>query len=67
MLTLKDASQVRTMRHVKSYRSCPTSTALPMWGAEMGRLHQELLALRTRELHRRWLAAAWRHRFRCCR
>ncbi len=66
MLTLKTASQVRTMRHVKSYRSCPTSTGLPRWGAELGRMYQEEVARGNRELHRRWLAAGWRHRCRGC-
>ena len=44
MLTIKDSNQVRTMRQVKSYRSCPTSTGLPMWGAELGRMCQEEVA-----------------------
>jgi hypothetical protein len=67
MLTLKGAKQLRTMRQVKSYRSCPTSTGLPMWGAELGRMSQEEVARCNRELRRRWLAAAWRDRSRCCR
>jgi hypothetical protein len=67
MLILKGANQLRTMRQVKSYRSCPTSTGLPMWGAELGRMNQEEVARCNRELRRRWLAAAWRDRSRCCR
>ncbi len=67
MLTLKTSDQLRTMRHVKSYRSCPTSTGLPMWGAELGRIYQEEVARCNRELRRRWLAAGWENRFRCCR
>jgi hypothetical protein len=67
MLILKGANQLRTMRQVKSYRSCPTSTGLPMWGAELGRMSQEEVARCNRELRRRWLAAAWRDRSRCCR
>ncbi len=31
-MTIRDANQVRTMRQVKSYRSCPTSTGLPHVG-----------------------------------
>jgi len=50
---------------VKSYRSCPTSTGLPMWGAEMGRMYQEDVARCNRELRRRWLAASWRNRCGC--
>ena len=67
MLTLKGANQLRTMRQVKSYRSCPTSTGLPMWGAELGRMYQEEVARCNRELLRRWLGAAWQDRSRCCR
>jgi hypothetical protein len=59
MLTLKGVKQLRTMRQVKSYRSCPTATGLPMWGAELGRLGQEEVARGRRERRRRWLAAAW--------
>jgi len=67
MLILKGAKQLRTMRQVKSYRSCPTSTGLPMWGAELGRMYQEEVARCNRELRRRWLATVWRDRSRCCR
>lgn len=52
MLTIKTSEQLRTMRHVKSYRCCPTSTGPPMWAAEWGRLHREELALCIRELRR---------------
>jgi hypothetical protein len=61
MLILKDVKQLRTMRQMKSYRSCPTSTGLPMWGAELGRMRQEEAAWSQRERRRRWLAAAWGH------
>jgi hypothetical protein len=62
MLTLKTAGQLRTMRHIKSYRSCSTSTGLPNWGVELGRRCQEEVARCHRELRRRWLASAWRRR-----
>ncbi len=62
MLTLKNSEQVRSMRHVKSFRSCPTSTGLPRWGAELGRIYQEEVARCNRELRRRWLDSAWRQR-----
>jgi hypothetical protein len=65
MLTLKDAQQLRTMRQVKSYRSCPTSTGRPMWRAELGRRGQEEAVRAQRERRRGWLAAAWgQHRRR---
>jgi len=65
MLNLKTSEQLRTMRRVKSYRSCPTSTGLPMWGSELGRMYQEEVARCNRELRRRWRAAAWRDRSGC--
>jgi len=63
MLILKTSDQLRTMRHVKSYRSCPTFTGSPMWGVDLGRICREELLRWNRELRRRWLAAAWRS---CC-
>jgi hypothetical protein len=67
MLTIKDANQVRTMRQMKSYRSCPTSTGLPQWGAESGRRCQEEVSRCNRELRRQWRVATWRGRAGCCR
>lgn len=52
MLTLRDVNQLRTMRNVKSYRACPTSTGMPMWCQELGRLYQEEVALSIREMNR---------------
>ena len=52
MLTLRTSDQLRTMRQVKSYRACPTSTGMPMWCKELGRLYQEELALSIREMQR---------------
>lgn len=67
MLTLKNSQQLRTMRHLPSFRSCPTNTGRPMWRAELARIYQEDVALANRELRRRWLAEAWRHHLRGCR
>ncbi|MBI4643485.1 MAG: hypothetical protein HY790_04195 [Deltaproteobacteria bacterium] len=66
MLTLKTSDQLRTMRNVKSYRCCPTSTGPPMWAADLGRICLEELLRWNRELRRQWLAAAWQNRC-CCR
>lgn len=66
MLILNDSNQLRTMRSVKSYRSCPTSTGSPMWGVDLGRICREELLRWNRELRRRWLAVAWQSRC-CCR
>jgi hypothetical protein len=64
MLTIKTSDRLRTMRNVKSYRACPTSTGQPMGLADRGRRCQEDFLLRQRELRHHWLAAARRHR--CC-
>jgi hypothetical protein len=64
MLIIKTSGCLRTMRNVKSYRSCPTSTGQPMRLADTGRRCQEDFLLRQRELRHRWLAAA-RRRY-CC-
>ena len=66
MLTLKNSQQLRTMRHLPSFRSCPTNTGRPMWRAELARIYQEEVALANRELRRRWLAEAWRLHLRSC-
>jgi hypothetical protein len=67
MLTIKTINQVHTMRHVKSYRFCPTSTGLPIRGVDLGRMVQEEVARCNRELRRRWLAASWGNRCGFCR
>ncbi len=60
MFTIKTADLLRTMRNVKSYRACPTSTGQPGYLADGGRRCREEYALRQRELCRRWLAGAGR-------
>jgi len=52
MLTIKTSDQLRTSRNVKSYRAGPTSTGMPRWPTELGRLEQEEVALAIRKLHR---------------
>jgi hypothetical protein len=66
MLTIKNSNHLRTMRHLKSFRSGRTSTGASMWQAELGRIYQEEVALLHRERRRRWLAASWNHRPRGC-
>lgn len=66
MLTIKTSDHLLTMRHVKSYRACPTSTGPPLLLVDLGRWCQEEMLLRQRELRRRWLAAA-RRRYCGCR
>lgn len=64
MIRVRTSDVVRTMRGAKSYRSCPTSTGLPMWGAELGRRYQQEVARCLRELRYRWLVAMHRQRSR---
>jgi len=67
MLTIKDSHNLRTMRHLKSFRACPTATGRSMWRAELSRIYQEEVTLVNRELRRRWLAETWSSHVRCCR
>ncbi|AEB09625.1 hypothetical protein [Desulfobacca acetoxidans] len=67
MITLKTVNQVRTMRQVKSFRSCPTSTGLSTHGADLGRMLQEEVARHNREARRERLLKAWQRRCLCCR
>ncbi len=59
MLPVKSSDQVRTRRHVKSYRAGATSTGRPGWFLELGRLYTEEVALSCRKMHwrRRWQQA----------
>lgn len=54
MLTVKTSEQLRTMRNVKSYRVSPTSTGMPGWCTELGRIEQEEVALAFRKMHWLW-------------
>jgi hypothetical protein len=67
MVTILTSNQIRTMRHSKSYRSCPTSTGLPIMGVDRGRMLKEEVARGNRELRRRWLTACWKNRHQCYR
>ncbi len=54
MLTLRTSEQLRTMRNVKSYRAGPSSTGMPGWCMELGRIEQEEVALAFRKMHWLW-------------
>lgn len=64
MLSIRTSEQLRTRQQVKSFRSCPTSTGLPGWGAELGRICQAEVARCQRELRRQWLATVWQRQRR---
>lgn len=67
MFTLMTSNQIKTMRHIKSYRSCPTSTSLSIMGVDRGRMLKEEGGLTHRQAQRRWLADCWGRRPQCCR
>jgi hypothetical protein len=67
MLMIKTCNQIATMRQVKSYRSCPTSTGLPVAEVDKGRMFKEEVSRSRRELRRRWLTNCWEKRHTCCR
>jgi hypothetical protein len=67
MINIKNSDQLRTMRHLKSFRICPTNTGRSMWRTELARIYQQEVALINRELRRRWLAETWDSHLRGCR
>lgn len=68
MLTLRDSSHINTMDNIKGFRSCATSTGVPMAHLEYRRFYRADLALAVRRVRREWLARLWsEHRERCRR
>ena len=60
MLMLNGMAHIRTGRHIKSFRACPTATGRAMPAAEAGRITREEFALANRQLRRAGLAEGWR-------
>jgi hypothetical protein len=68
MPTIRSAAQIRGARSLKSFRSCPASTGVPVWRADIYRLLRAEAGLANSELRRRWLAGHWdAHRVRARR
>ena len=66
MQTLRGSAHVRTRRHLRGLRSCLTSTGLPVFKSEAGRLLLEEVDLRTRDQRRSLLGGLWQaHLARC--
>jgi hypothetical protein len=66
MQTLRGSAHVLTSRNLRGLRSCLTSTGLPIFKSEAGRLLQEQADLRTRDRRRAWLGGLWQtHLERC--
>jgi len=59
MINIKTSKQIRTIRHLKSFRSCPTATGASMEHLDRGRIYREEMRLANRELRRQWLEEAW--------
>jgi hypothetical protein len=59
MFLLKNGDHVRTMRHIKSFRSCPNSTGMLLAPFDRGRIALEKGKRTLRERRRLWLAAQW--------
>jgi len=60
MINIKTLKQIRTMRHLKGYRSCRTTTGVSMEHLDRGRIYNEEMRLVNRELRRQWLEEAWK-------
>jgi hypothetical protein len=63
MLTLKSSFHIRTSQQIKGFRSCATSSGLPMRRVEAGRLYRGRIVLATRRQRRSWLEEQWLTRF----
>lgn len=63
MLTLRNSRHIRTMRHAKSFRSCPNATGVSMAHLDRARIAREGERLAQREARRLWLAELWGEHF----
>ena len=59
MINIKTSKQIRTIRHLKSFRSCPTATGASMEHLDRGRIYREEMRLANRELRQQWLNEVW--------
>lgn len=66
MINIKTSKQIRTMRHLKGFRSCGTATGASMEHLDRGRIYREGMRLANRELRRQWLEEAWESRPNRC-
>ncbi len=63
MLIIKSPTHLRTNRHRRSFRSCPSSTGVPAGRVEAGRRLQEWIGLANRVSRRTWLEELWSAHF----
>ena len=66
MINIKTSKQIRTIRHLKSFRSAPTATGASMEHLDRGRIYREGRCLANRELRRQWLEEAWESQLNRC-
>ncbi len=66
MINIKTSKQIRTMRHLKGFRSCGTATGASMEHLDRGRIYREGMRLANRELRRQWLEEAWENQQNRC-
>jgi len=68
MINIKTSKQIRTMRSLKSFRSCRSTTGASTEHLDRGRIYREEMRLANRELRRQGLEEAWEsHLSRCAR
>ena len=63
MLTIQSSAHLRTNRHRRSFRTCPSSTGVPALRVEAGRHLQERIGLANRKSRRMWLEELWSAHF----
>ncbi|MFH1218914.1 MAG: hypothetical protein V1694_00470 [Candidatus Eisenbacteria bacterium] len=66
MINIKTSKQIRTIRHLKSFRSCRTATGVSMAHLDRGRIYREEMRLANRELRRQWLEGVWESHLNRC-
>jgi len=66
MINIKTSKQIRTIRHLKSFRSAPTATGASMEHLDRGRIYREEMRLANRELRRQWLEETWENQQNRC-
>lgn len=59
MLTLKSSAHIPTSRLIKNFRSCQSSTGVPLRHVEDRRNYQERIRLADRRQRRAWLERQW--------
>ena len=59
MLTLKTSAHIRSIRHSKSFRSCPNATGVSLAHLDRRRILLEEKRLAWRETRRLWLNEEW--------